>query len=356
MINTRLISLSFILFISACGAERPQPAVPQNNLSAQQMAATGQKRWAWTPVAGTACGNGSATGFGTYPGTDPTQLVIFLQGGGACNDARTCGVDGSMGQAMHINGYNELDFRTEILFLGEFRNSPLYQAAPNATFVYIPYCTGDLHAGDHVADYGVYHRGYRNLGLDLAAILPSFPNLEKVVLAGASAGGYGALYNFYRVQQLVGDVPVSMIDDSGPFLPPPWATPAAAVVEPWGLASTVPPNCDGCLDDGKGNLGLYKLFEYYAHVMPGRRGSLISSLHDTVLADYYDTGGVELAAGLTDLANNHVLMNPDFHVYYVDSSRHVWLGKIGNLTPDPEVAAFLRAQIDNAADWGDVWP
>ena len=46
---------------------------------------------------------------------------------------------------------------------------------------------------------------------------PTFKDkVSRVVLTGSSAGGFGAALNYSMVQDAFGNVPVSILDDSGP--------------------------------------------------------------------------------------------------------------------------------------------
>ena len=46
--------------------------------------------WTFLPVDGTACGNGTPTGIGVNRSATSNDLVILIEGGGACWDANTC--------------------------------------------------------------------------------------------------------------------------------------------------------------------------------------------------------------------------------------------------------------------------
>ena len=72
----------------------------------------------------------------------------------------------------------------------------------DASYVFVPYCTGDLHAGSAMAVYQVdgqptvtYHFGARNLDLYLERLSGSFPRVDHAWLVGESAGGFGTLFN-----------------------------------------------------------------------------------------------------------------------------------------------------------------
>src|ERR1700683_4943900 len=71
------------------------------------------------------------------------------------------------------------------------------------SYVYVPYCTGDNFAGANVVQYGgmtAMHVGFRNVSAFLSRIVPTFPAATHVVLAGSSAGGFGAIFNWGQTQ------------------------------------------------------------------------------------------------------------------------------------------------------------
>ena len=96
-------------------------------------------------------------------------------------------------------------------------------------FVYVPFCTGDVHAGDktNATVSGVtgpqQFVGYVNMTRYLARIVPTFPGLTKVLLTGVSAGGFGAAANYPQTARAFGSVPVYDLDDSGPPMEDPYA-------------------------------------------------------------------------------------------------------------------------------------
>ena len=51
------------------------------------------EKWTWVPVPGSHCRDGSATGFGINVNPASKNLMIFLEGGGACFNALTCGMN-----------------------------------------------------------------------------------------------------------------------------------------------------------------------------------------------------------------------------------------------------------------------
>src|SRR5206468_3191319 len=65
----------------------------------------------------------------------------------------------------------------------------------NDSFTFVPYCTGDVHAGSKPdANYGgriTHHVGYQNMTAYLTRLVPTFSSASRVILSGSSAGGFG---------------------------------------------------------------------------------------------------------------------------------------------------------------------
>jgi Pectinacetylesterase len=93
-----------------------------------------------------------------------------------------------------------------------------------STYVFIPYCTGDLHGGSHVATYQAldtrtyHHVGRLNAVVYLARLAATWPRPSRVVVSGTSAGGFGATLNYDLFRAAFPDAKAALVDDAGPFL------------------------------------------------------------------------------------------------------------------------------------------
>ena len=145
--------------------------------------------WTRVEVPGARCGDGSPYAVFLRQG-QAERLVIELSGGGACWDKRSC--------------YGPIPLtRMSLSAPGEESGlaSPDPNASPfaDATYVWLPYCTGDVHAGTHIANYEgaqVIHDGSTNVRSS-AQVLESSLGLmsaaREVYLVGRSAGAIGVL-------------------------------------------------------------------------------------------------------------------------------------------------------------------
>jgi hypothetical protein len=217
--------------------------------------------WWWVPFDGATapeeravCANGSTTGLGVSPGTTG-DLVVFLDGGGACWSYETCAAGAAVDRT-----YSEAKFLVE---LRDYVPCSL-TARPNlppslagATIVFVPYCTGDVHGGDRRADYGnaVFHqtwehRGHANLRAYLRRLAATYTP-RRLVVAGSSAGGFGALVNYELFRWTWPDAEAFLVDDSGPALVAD-GVPAAlrsAWYASWNLGPALDPWCEECRED-----------------------------------------------------------------------------------------------------------
>lgn len=175
------------------------------------LACGGFDGWEWVPVEQAVCADGSATGFGRRAGQGD-DLVLYLMGGGACWDAATC----YSGQtAWHIEGgFDEATFHRE-------PHRDVLDLFPDATQVFIPYCTGDLHLGTITAEYvsgrQLHHAGALNLDAFLSRI--DAPK-GRVFVVGTSAGGYGAQLNAARIVEAFPGHEVHVVADSAAMVAP----------------------------------------------------------------------------------------------------------------------------------------
>jgi hypothetical protein len=173
-------------------------------------------------------------------------------------------------------------------------------------FVYVPYCTGDVHAGNN--PQGVIDTlkpqqfvGYVNMGLYLKRIVPTFPGMTQVLLTGVSAGGFGALANYVQVAKKFDPVPISLLDDSGPPMDDPVlpACLAQTFARTWNLDQTVQRDCGSdCTDTS------HLLIDFLKHVSkiyPDVPFGLIESTGDWVISIFFGFGQND-CSGFSQLA------------------------------------------------------
>ncbi len=143
------------------------------------------KEYQLVGIPGARCGDGSPYGVYVKPGR-ADKVLFHLEGGGACWSRGTC-VFPQITKLKVGGVIGALD--------GRLAGNPFL----DHTYVYFPYCTGDLYYGRHVASYGTRHEGRLNVGLALAELERSgtvkLSRVDDVVVFGESAGALGVLGN-----------------------------------------------------------------------------------------------------------------------------------------------------------------
>lgn len=172
--------------------------------------------WETIPLEGSTCGRGDPFKYFLNVAEEPDAgLVIFLMGGGACLKEGPA-PPGATGISAELHCMNFTNFTEPtdtyhlvgqvVPFLNRLQATNPYKAYH---YAFIPYCTGDVHAGSTTEAYDydpspdgeflVTHRGRLNVLAVLDDLQRRFPADRHVVLTGASAGGFGAIFNFPEV-------------------------------------------------------------------------------------------------------------------------------------------------------------
>ena len=275
----------------------------------------------------------------TNPASD--KLIVYLEGGGACFQGTSC-----FSNPTYFDASSFESIKTRVTGIFDFTNAA--NPFKDWNFVYVPYCTGDVHAGN--AD-GVdvpgggplaqHFVGYGNMTRGLQRLVPTFDKVTQVVLSGSSAGGFGAAFNYQQVAQAFCPRPVTLIDDSGPPMTDQYL---AACLQKrwrdlWQLDTVLPADCTDCRDAEGG--GLVNYIPYLAAKYPDVQLGLISSDKDSVIPRFYgfgenmcamlDQGGGtmtpdEFNAGLLDLRANFLSKSTNWGSFFISSTQHTWLG------------------------------
>jgi len=326
--------------------------------------------WTWVAFPGTQCIDGSETGIAINKGSVTGDVLIFLEGGNACFNKVSCAV------TANLDGYNGDKFAEQgAEDVGRYPY--LDRTNPDNPFkdysvIYVPYCTGDLHAGDR-ADVVVDEKprqfhGFTNMTAFLDRIVPTFPDAERVILTGISAGGFGAALNYDHVATAFGaDVKVTLIDDSGPPMADPFVPQCLQqhLFDTWGFENTLPADCEGC-----GGTFVEPYVTYLLNKYPDRSMGLISSDADETISTLLGFGldncvnlqttplpydPAQYRAGLEDL-RDRVGNDGRFRLFMLADTEHVWLdNEIGSVTVEGvNLEDWVSQAVAEDAAWADV--
>jgi hypothetical protein len=268
--------------------------------------------WNWIDIPEAHCIDGSPTGIGVRYGISD-EVVIFFEGGGGCFNPATCGLFyASFAQ------FDQLTFdalwQNTVLQSGIFSTLNADNPVRDWNFIYVPYCTGDVHAGaapdtpvpGYAFDQPQQFVGYTNVHHFLDRVIPTFPDTSHVLVTGISAGGFGAAFNYDRIADAFPGTKVTLIDDSGPPLADAYLAPCLQTTwrELYNLDATLPADCAECfLPDGG---GIHNLANYIAEKHADQTLGLISAEQDLVIRTFFGYGlqnanGVQCPDGIFEL-------------------------------------------------------
>jgi hypothetical protein len=193
------------------------------------------------PGGSTLCSNGEKYRFHVRK-ADPTRLLLFFNGGGACWNASTCDPLGKPTYRVNAESGSGNDPRE---YDGAFALDNPENPFADWSQVFVSYCSGDVHLGNRRASYTredgsmfvVQHRGRVNSEAALAYVYREFPRPDTIVVAGGSAG---ALASPIYAAEVASHYPDSRLvqfagGGTGYRLPPP-----TDLWEQWGVIPALP--------------------------------------------------------------------------------------------------------------------
>jgi hypothetical protein len=264
-----------------------------------------------TPPEDCECSDGSEYQYWLHRG-DADRVVFFLEGGGACFSAETCGPGEGATYTTDLTGrpddgpgYGSTVIDDGLLDLDNPEN-PL----AGASVVYVPYCTGDLHLGSATHDYGngvlVEHKGRVNATAALETLAEEFPEATEVVVLGQSAGSAGAPLYGGLAHDLLPDAEITVLADASGAYPADELI-TTAIGGLWGIFDQLPdwPESAG---DPQSAWSLPGLFIQTSEHVPGVRLASINTADDSVQRTFSDLIG-KSGTPLADLigGNNQLI-------------------------------------------------
>ncbi|MGB8329702.1 MAG: pectin acetylesterase-family hydrolase, partial [Polyangiales bacterium] len=176
------------------------------------------------------------------------ELVIFLQGGGAC-------------WADFCSAFEETNSLPPSGILDpELAGNPV----ADWDVVYLPYCDGSLFAGDVdrmlpasllSGGSGVsigYQRGLQNLTAALDIASAEFPDPSRILLTGVSGGAFGTITALPLVRYYYPDTEILLFNDSGVGIAKEGDSKFIdeTLLGGWNASALVPASCTDCTSNG----------------------------------------------------------------------------------------------------------
>lgn len=335
-------------------ADAGADAGPTEPIDAGQPIVAPVETWTWVDFPGSACGNGAPTGLGVNLSTRSKDVMIYLMGGGACWSGLTC----SFGAASYItSGYTGATFAAEqVLQAAPFRRDVATNPFKDLSAVFVPYCTGDVHAGDAVQTYAtqqgsmtVHHKGRHNLDVFLPRLKDTFPDAQHVYLAGSSAGAYGAQLLYEHVARAWPQAEVHLLADCGQMV-----TPTGTRLTEWTAAwkLELPRDCADCATQFEAYPAY--LFNKY----PQRRFALLAYEEDNTLRQFAGYSATDFKAKTLALAAQRYDGAANARYFIAPGPSHVMLDDLLTLTGpgNASLLTWTTQWLRGDAAWANVKP
>jgi len=211
------------------------------------------------------CTFGAPMEVAIHPGTE-NKVMLFMEGGGATWPGGGFAVP--------------LDYPHDIGFKSFDADNPLH----DWTYIYVPHCDHSIHLGDNqLLENGrmSYHHGLKQVGAAVTLMRRFFPNPDKILVAGSSAGGYGTYLAWAMVKSQYLDTDTYIMNDSGTgFWNPDDLASWELIKTAWNLQ--MPEDCVKC----DGPIQTY-IYELYLSVDPQLRIGLFSSYRDWIISSWF---------------------------------------------------------------------
>lgn len=163
------------------------------------------REWIKVEPEGAVCGDGSQYKFWVNYSDVSNNVVVAFEPGGACWDYPSCsGANGIRGAA-NPDGIPDDHIDIVPFLVPHFQRDYEDTITRDWNYVYVPYCTGDVHTGNRVAEYAgadgeqleFHHTGHDNTMAVIEHMQQEFERVPKLFVTGCSAGGVGSLVNYY---------------------------------------------------------------------------------------------------------------------------------------------------------------
>lgn len=234
----------------------------------------------------TICARGTPYQFFVRPG-DPEKLMVYFQGGGACWNALSCREDGGTFDDRVED--DEIDNYDGIF---NFEN----EANPVAdySFVFVPYCTADIHTGSSQMSYArteINHNGANNTAAVLGWVYANYEAPAELIVTGSSAGAYGAIYHAPYLLAQYPEADALVLGDAGiGVIPPDWQ-----VLNDWNIFENLPDFVPGMESLDTSNFSNNVLYSSQAAAYPDAQFAQFTNALDEVQIGFFLFSG----SGLT---------------------------------------------------------
>ena len=308
------------------------------------------------------------------------KVVMYYQGGGACWSYNTCISLGTFDKDVNPAGSDNPNNTTT--GFGDLTNPN--NSIKDWTIVFVSYCTGDVHFGDHRPFYPgmdgttVRHLGWHNARTAEKWAREHFVAPDEVLVTGSSAGAYGAFFNAPLHLEVWPSAQFSVLGDAGNgIITSNFLTTPGYGFQQWNFEAHLPTNIPGIAESISQGTGIPAFTKAVADYYPDARWAHYTSSYDGGTGG--QTGFYNVMQNPNDViqwlnwwdescAWNDVMVSqatttaaqvPNNYRYYIGTgSRHTMYGSnkvytdtTGNV---PTIVDWVSAMINHTPGWDNV--
>ncbi|WP_161992011.1 pectin acetylesterase-family hydrolase [Flagellimonas algicola] len=269
------------------------------------------------------------------------NVIFYMQGGGACwPGVDECKTEISSEDVGYVDG------------LGYVIDGSLN----DWNTVFAPYCDGSVHSGDNAADYDNdgeedhWFWGFRSTSAAVALTKKLYPDVDKMLITGCSAGGYGTIFATMLLRLQYPDTQFYVLNESGPGLQDPAdQTTKKLVQETWKYDAFMPDNCAECKDQ------MMYLYDWMLRYDSNLKIGLYSSYKDEVIGeDYLRMTPDSYSSLLLSTSGKIQAKNPNrFKRFFINGSSHCvesWKYKVKGVN----LTQWVEQLVNDDSSWSDL--
>ena len=273
-----------------------------------------------------ACSDGSEYSYWVREG-DPSKVMLFFDGGGACFSAESCDPNGSPTYSIRADD-NPNEAASGVFDLENPENP-----VGDWTMIFMPYCTGDGHLGTNAGhDYGegiiINHTGFLNGLKGFDEIVANYGTADQILVTGSSAGGIPVpLFAGLLADALPDTEILGLPDASGGYPSNPLINGVIGGV--WGTEGAIPywSTTEGVT---AAEMGIPDLYRYAGLEFPDIRWARFDHAYDGTQASFSALAGLEDSSVKAVLDINEGLTEDagvDLPVYIAPGTEHTIMGR-----------------------------
>lgn len=308
--------------------------------SMSEEASNGSTTYTFEPTSdGPQCINGSPFRM-ALRNQDSDDIVVYLQGGGVCYEG-----------LMACTNMATVD---GVPALGPLEAEDPENPMADWNHAYVAYCDGSLFVGDKKHDDGRIHHGLQNLSAALDLVKENFTDVNRMLLAGSSAGGFATIWAAGMVRHLYPEVELFVVNDAGVGIARPDDPEFFDMLqEQWGATGLIPDSCQRCMESPHAT----PLVEWGMKRDDKLTSAAFSSYADNVITNIFlmiPDAQFEMAL-LNETDRLHSMFPERFKRFFIEGMQHTALPTWSETTKDgTSLREWTGAMVEGGSGWTDM--